>query len=61
MLEKDHFLAVTVIEMLLSTLHISCCLSCGLAGSDALQWFYTLEIKVTFKSRWSSRVDCLIR
>lgn len=39
--------------------HISCRLSCGFAGTDAPQWFYTLEIKATFKSHWSNRVDCL--
>lgn len=32
---------------------------CGRAGTDALQWFDSLEIKVTFKSQCPIRVDCL--
>lgn len=39
--------------MHLSGLNCSCCLSCGLAGTDALWWFCTSEIKANFKSHWS--------
>lgn len=40
--------------------HISSCSSWHLTRTGALQWFYTSEIKVTFKSCWSIREVCLI-
>ena len=40
---------------------MACYLRWGLGGIDALQWFNTLEIKVTFKSGWSIQVDFLIQ
>lgn len=58
-LKKDSFFTVTV-------LRLKCCWGSSYFLLSELWscrdwWFYTLEIKVTFKSRWSIREDCLIR